>query len=115
MTVLELVNEFSKASGTKIAYSIEDRRAGDVPKLVCDASLAQKELGWSPKKSVKDMCKFNYYYFTYGGILFLYLVTEKVKFETVVTALFISKAIYLLPGIKTAFGIGHRIFGFGVQ
>ncbi|KAB7499023.1 UDP-glucose 4-epimerase [Armadillidium nasatum] len=57
LTVLELVEAFEKASGKKVAYKIEERRPGDVARLVCDASLAKEELRWVPKLTVKDMCE----------------------------------------------------------
>ena len=34
-----------------------ERRKGDVGKLVADVSLAKNLLGWTPKKSLEDMCK----------------------------------------------------------
>lgn len=58
-SVLELVNEFQKASGKNIPYQIVDRRPGDVASSFADPSRAKKELGWTAKRNLSDMCKYH--------------------------------------------------------
>lgn len=56
-SVLDLVNEFQKASGKKIPYQIVERRPGDIASSFADPSRAKKELGWTAKRNLSDMCK----------------------------------------------------------
>ncbi len=56
-SVLECVQEFSRACGFDIPYVIKPRRAGDAPMVYADASLAQRELGWRAEKNLGDMCR----------------------------------------------------------
>lgn len=56
-TVLEVVEAFRRASGRDIPYEVVARRAGDVAQLVCDGSLAARELGWTAKRDLDDMCR----------------------------------------------------------
>ena len=56
VSVLEMVQEFSKESGVKIPYKIVPRRQGDVPVLYCDAGKAKEELGWEAKRDLSKMC-----------------------------------------------------------
>ncbi len=60
-SVLQMVQAFEKASGKKVAYKIEDRRAGDLASVYADASLAHQELGWKAEKGLDEMCKKNFY------------------------------------------------------
>jgi len=55
-SVLEVIKAFEKASGRTIAYKIVDRRPGDIAACYADSSKAKKELGWSAKKDINDMC-----------------------------------------------------------
>jgi len=55
--VLEVVRAFEAASGKIVPYKFVDRREGDVPTSYAACHLAQKELGWSAKHSLYDMCK----------------------------------------------------------
>ncbi len=57
LSVLDLVKAFSEASGQEIPYQIVARRAGDIAMCYADASLANKELGWTAKYGVKEMCE----------------------------------------------------------
>ena len=43
--------------GVKIPYEMKPRRAGDVPVNYCDATKAEKELGWKAKRDLFDMCE----------------------------------------------------------
>lgn len=55
-SVLDIVKNFEKASGVKIPYEIKPRRAGDIAECYADPSLAAKELGWSARYGILDMC-----------------------------------------------------------
>ncbi len=48
-SVREVVEACRKATGHKIPTRIVDRREGDPPALVADASLARQTLNWTPK------------------------------------------------------------------
>jgi UDP-glucose 4-epimerase len=54
VSVLELVNEFTKVTGVELPYSISPRRPGDVEKVYGDPSKANRELGWHAKYSIQD-------------------------------------------------------------
>lgn len=56
-SVLEVIENFSSASGIDIPYVITDRRAGDIAECYSDASLARKELGWEAKYGIREMCE----------------------------------------------------------
>lgn len=55
-TVLEVVEAFKKASGKDIPYKIVGRRPGDVTILEANVELVKKELNWSAKLSLEEMC-----------------------------------------------------------
>lgn len=50
-SVHEVISAAGKVTGKEIPVAIGPRRAGDPPRLVGDASLIKKTLGWSPKYS----------------------------------------------------------------
>lgn len=54
LSVLELISEFEKATGIKLNYKIVGRRAGDIEKIWADTTYANKELGWSAKRSIGE-------------------------------------------------------------
>ncbi len=56
LSVLEVIQAFSKAADRDIPYEITARRAGDIAEIFADASKAQKTLGWSATRSLNDMC-----------------------------------------------------------
>lgn len=56
-SVLEVVNEFERASGRDIPYEIVARRPGDAPKSIADPSKAHERLGWKTKRCLVDMCR----------------------------------------------------------
>lgn len=56
-SVLEVVHAYEKASGKRIPYKIVERRSGDISASYADASVANKELGWTAKKNLDDMCE----------------------------------------------------------
>lgn len=55
-SVLDVIKNFSEASGVDIPYVIADRRPGDIAECYADASLAKEELGWEAKYGIKEMC-----------------------------------------------------------
>ncbi|XP_012222405.1 UDP-glucose 4-epimerase isoform X2 [Linepithema humile] len=55
-SVLEVIRAYEKASGKKIPYKIVERRPGDISASYADASVANKELGWTTTKNLDDMC-----------------------------------------------------------
>ena len=56
-SVLELVKAFEKANNIKISYEIVKRRPGDIASCYADVSKAEKELGWTAKRNIVDMCR----------------------------------------------------------
>ena len=56
-SVLQVVYEFEKASGVKIPFKIEDRRAGDIANCWADPTKAEAELGWLAERSLNDMMR----------------------------------------------------------
>ncbi|WP_027631804.1 UDP-glucose 4-epimerase GalE [Clostridium hydrogeniformans] len=62
-SVFDLVNTFSRINGIDIPYKIVGRRPGDIAECYSDPTKANKELGWSAKYGIEDMCKdsWNFY------------------------------------------------------
>ena len=56
-SVLQLVKAFEEATGLDIPYEIVDRRPGDIAECYADASKAERELGWTARRSLVDMCR----------------------------------------------------------
>lgn len=46
LSVLELVNEFMKATGVRVNYKIVQRREGDIEQVWANPEKANRELGW---------------------------------------------------------------------
>ena len=59
-SVLDLVNTYSKVNNVDIPYKIVERRAGDIAKCFADPTKANKELNWTCKYNLEDMCKDSY-------------------------------------------------------
>ena len=55
-SVLEMLEEFSRACGKPVPYSIVERRPGDVASSYADASKAEAELGWRAERGLPEMC-----------------------------------------------------------
>lgn len=55
-SVLEMVGAFSKTVGRELPYVITERRPGDIAECYADCTKALKELGWSAKKGLQEMC-----------------------------------------------------------
>ncbi|MGE7367128.1 UDP-glucose 4-epimerase GalE [Desemzia incerta] len=56
-SVLDVVNNFEKATGQKVPYEIVDRRPGDIGTCFADASKAAKELDWKAEFTLEEMCR----------------------------------------------------------
>ena len=56
-SVLDIVNNFEKATGVKIPYTIKPRREGDIAMCYCDPSKAARDLGWKAENDIFDMCR----------------------------------------------------------
>ncbi len=54
VSVLELITRFEQVNQLKLNYKIVGRRAGDVPSVWADTSLANKELGWKAERSLEQ-------------------------------------------------------------
>jgi UDP-glucose 4-epimerase len=50
----QLVKDISRLIGKDISVQYHDRRKADVPKIVLDSSLAQRELSWKPETSFEQ-------------------------------------------------------------
>lgn len=55
-SVLDLVNTYSKVNGVDIPYKIVERRPGDIAICYANSTKAYKELNWSCKYNLYDMC-----------------------------------------------------------
>lgn len=53
-SVAEVIDTVRSVTGRAVPTRIAPRRAGDPPVLVADASLARRELGWSPRRPRLD-------------------------------------------------------------
>lgn len=56
ITVLELIQTFSRINDIKIDYKFASRRKGDVEICFSDPSLAKNILGWEAKRTIEEMC-----------------------------------------------------------
>ena len=56
ISVLDLINAFSKACGKEIPYCISARRPGDIDACYASSEKASKELGWKAKKTIDEAC-----------------------------------------------------------
>jgi UDP-glucose 4-epimerase len=52
-----MIKTLEKASGKTIARKECPRRPGDLATVYSDATLAFKELGWTAKRGLDEMCK----------------------------------------------------------
>ena len=55
-SVLDVLHAYEKACGKEIPFKFCPRRAGDVPACYSDPSKAAKELGWTAKRDIEEMC-----------------------------------------------------------
>lgn len=56
-SVLQMVAAFARACGREIPYTIVGRRAGDIAACYADPGKALRELGWSAKYGLQEMCE----------------------------------------------------------
>lgn len=56
-SVFEIINAFSKVCGKDIPYVVKPRRPGDIAACYADVTLAEKELDWSAKRGLDEMCE----------------------------------------------------------
>lgn len=54
VSVLELVTRFEEVNGVKVHHRFTARREGDIPAVWADTSLANKELGWSARRTLDE-------------------------------------------------------------
>ena len=57
LSVLDVINEFEKATGVKVPYIIAPRRDGDVEQVWADPSKANKILGWKAETPLDEVMK----------------------------------------------------------
>jgi UDP-glucose 4-epimerase len=55
-SVLDIVRTFEAVSGAAVPYKLAGRRPGDVDRCWADASKAGRELGWTARRTLADMC-----------------------------------------------------------
>ena len=55
-SVLELISAFEQATGVEVPHVAAERRPGDVSELYAATEKANRELGWTSKRSLADMC-----------------------------------------------------------
>jgi len=55
-SVLQMIAAFEKASGRAIAHRVVARRPGDIAAAYADPAKAERELGWSARRGVEEMC-----------------------------------------------------------
>jgi UDP-glucose 4-epimerase len=56
-TVLEMKAAFDAALGRTLPARLAPRRAGDVPVLIADTTLARRLFNWSARRSIADACR----------------------------------------------------------
>lgn len=64
-TVLEVIDACREITGVDFTYHLVDRRAGDPPELVADASMAMNKLQWKPVHAdIKDSIRHAWQWFS---------------------------------------------------
>ncbi len=54
-SVREVIEQIEKTIGRSTGAKVVDRRAGDTPKLIASIAKIQRELGWKPERTLKEM------------------------------------------------------------
>ena len=54
-SVKEMIDQISKSMNKDLTPMLCPRRAGDIPQLIASISKIERELGWKPKRSLKEM------------------------------------------------------------
>lgn len=55
LSVLQMIDAFSKTAGVDVAYQVAPRRAGDIAECWADPSKAKTELHWEASRTIEDM------------------------------------------------------------
>ncbi len=55
-SVFQIINQFELCTGLQIPFSIQSRRDGDIAKCYADITKAKEILGWTPRRSLEQMC-----------------------------------------------------------
>ena len=55
-SVFQIIRQFELSTGCQVPFSIESRRDGDVAICYADITKAKKFLGWTPKRSLEQIC-----------------------------------------------------------
>ena len=56
-SVLDMIHAFEKACGKTLPYKICERRPGDIASCYAAPDKAEKELGWTAKFGIEEMCE----------------------------------------------------------
>ena len=56
-SVVEMAKAFEQASGRPVPYRFAPRRAGDVAQCWADPAKAERELGWTARRGLAQMCE----------------------------------------------------------
>ena len=56
-SVMEALRAFERASGKTIPFRVVERRPGDIAECYADTSKAERELGWTARLNLDDMCR----------------------------------------------------------
>lgn len=56
-SVLEMVAAFENVTGKRIPYQIVGRRPGDIGVCYADPRKAERELGWTARMGIEEMCR----------------------------------------------------------
>ncbi len=59
VSVIQLVQTFGKVTSTKVPYELKPRREGDICAMYSNGERAKQELGWIPRFTLEQMCKFD--------------------------------------------------------
>jgi len=54
-SVKEMIDQIAVSMNKELTPKICPRRAGDIPQLIASISKIERELGWKPKRSLKEM------------------------------------------------------------
>ncbi|MDD0810211.1 UDP-glucose 4-epimerase GalE [Curvibacter sp. RS43] len=57
ISVLQMVHAFEQYTGQKVPYNVAPRRAGDLASYYADPGLANRVLGWTAQRGLKEMCE----------------------------------------------------------
>ena len=57
VSVLEAIHAFIKVTGRKLNYRLGERRPGDVIAIYANKTLAEKRLGWIPRRDINDIMR----------------------------------------------------------